>query len=212
MKSAQSFNRLLVLTFLFVTILIIARISYTGTWRHIFLLWNIFLAWIPFVLSKYFSVYQYKSTWKQLFLFGSWLLFFPNALYIVTDLVHLQENGAAPLWYDVVVLFTSSLLGLAFGYGSLFYAEEYLLFKFGKKALSWSMPLLLFLGSFGVYLGRFERWNSWDIVHNPLDLAENIFMHVFSPVDHIRTWAVTVTLTVLFYLLYCFMKMIPQRK
>ena len=212
MKSAQSFNRLLGLTFLFVTILIIARIAYTGTWRHIFLLWNIFLAWIPFVLSKYFSIYQYKSSWKQLFLFGSWLLFFPNALYIVTDLVHLQENGAAPLWYDVVVLFTSSLLGLAFGYGSLFYAEAYLHFKFGKKALSWSMPLLLFLGSFGVYLGRFERWNSWDIVHNPLDLVENILTHVFSPVDHIRTWAVTVTLTVLFYLLYCFMKMIPQRK
>ncbi|MEI2748486.1 MAG: DUF1361 domain-containing protein [Ferruginibacter sp.] len=135
MKSVQSFNRLLGLTFLFVTILIIARITYTGTWRHIFLLWNIFLAWIPFVLSKYFSVYQYKSTWKQLFLFGSWLLFFPNALYIVTDLVHLQENGAAPLWYDVVVLFTSSLLGLAFGYGSLFHAEEYLLFKFGKKSI-----------------------------------------------------------------------------
>ncbi|MEI2748485.1 MAG: DUF1361 domain-containing protein [Ferruginibacter sp.] len=63
------------------------------------------------------------------------------------------------------------------------------------------MPLLLFLGSFGVYLGRFERWNSWDIVHNPLDLAENILTHVFSPVDHIRTWAVTVTLTVLFYLI-----------
>ena len=212
MKSAQSFSRLLGLTFLFVTVLIISRIAYTGTWRHIFLLWNIFLAWIPFVLSKYFSVYQYKATWKQIFLFGSWLLFFPNALYIVTDLVHLQENGAAPLWYDVVVLFTSSLLGLAFGYGSLFYAEAYLVKKFGRKAILWTMPALIFLGSFGVYLGRFERWNSWDIVHNPLDLAESIFMHVFSPVDHIRTWAVTVTLSVLFYLLYCFMKMIPQRK
>lgn len=150
-----------------------------------------------------------NQTGNNFFFSAPGCCFFPNALYIVTDLVHLQENGAAPLWYDIVVLFTSSLLGLAFGYGSLFYAEAYLHFKFGKKALSWFMPLLLFLGSFGVYLGRFERWNSWDIVHNPLDLAENILTHVFSPVDHIRTWAVTVTLTVLFYLLYCFMKMIP---
>lgn len=202
------FNRLLFITFIFISAMIVARMIYTGTFRHLFLGWNIFLAWIPYVISIYLRQYQFKQLWKQVVLFCSWLLFFPNALYIVTDLVHLQENGTAPLWFDVVLLFTASLLGLLMAFASLNNVARYLRHKYGRSKTEKLIPVLLFLGSYGVYLGRFERWNSWDILHNPLELANDIFLSVLFPGDHIRTWAVTIVLTILFYILYGFTRFV----
>lgn len=90
MKTISAFNRLLIAFLIFIAGLILARIVYSGNIRYLSMCWNIFLAWIPYILSCYFSDYQEKEKWKQLFLFASWLLFFPNALYIVTDLIHLE--------------------------------------------------------------------------------------------------------------------------
>jgi uncharacterized membrane protein len=65
------------------------------------------------------------------------------------------------------------------------------------------------LGSFGVYLGRFLRWNSWDIISNPFQLLQSIGYRIFSPLDHLQTWTVTGTLTLFFYLLYISIKKMP---
>jgi len=109
MKTVTSFNRLLAVFLAFIALLIFARIVYSGNIRYISMSWNIFLAWIPFVLSCYFEAYRKKEKWKQAFLFASWLLFFPNALYIVTDLIHLEASTNVPLWYDAVLLFANTL-------------------------------------------------------------------------------------------------------
>ncbi|MEO6538574.1 MAG: DUF1361 domain-containing protein [Ferruginibacter sp.] len=85
MKIFNSFNRLLAVFFVFIGLLIAFRIFYTGSLVHLFIGWNIFLAWIPYVLSIFFAEVKRKAKWKQVFLFASWLLFFPNALYIVTE-------------------------------------------------------------------------------------------------------------------------------
>ncbi len=68
----------------------------------------------------------------------------------------------------------------------------------------------LFLGSFGVYIGRFLRWNSWDIVTNPFSLLVEIAKQFAMPFQHYRTWAVTVLLTGLFSLLYFGIKKLPR--
>ncbi len=211
MQSHHLLKKLLGVTFVFIAVLIMARIWYTGTWRHVFLIWNIFLAWIPFAVSNYFAQYAHKQRWKQATVFCTWLLFFPNALYIVTDLVHLQDNGNAPLWFDVILLFTSSLAGLVLAFSSLNNAEKYLQMKFSKRLVAILMPCILFISSYGVYLGRFRRWNSWDVVQSPLALAEDIMASILFPADHIRTWAVTVTLTLLFSLIYAFTRIISIR-
>ena len=119
--------------------------------------WNIFLAWIPYILSGFFIQYRYKEKWKQLFLFCSWLLFFPNALYIVTDLVHLQSESNMPWWYDALLVFSSSFIGIALAFISLSKAEFYLESIFSKRVVTLCIAGILFLGSFGVYLGRFQR-------------------------------------------------------
>jgi uncharacterized membrane protein len=210
MKTFTAFNRLLGVFFVFIGLLICTRILYSGSIRYIFIVWNIFLAWIPYVLSSYFVIYENKEKWKQLILFASWLLFFPNALYIVTDLIHLEESTNVPLWYDAVLLFASSFIGLMMAFISLQKVEYYLKGIFRRRTLSFIIPLILFMGSFGVYLGRFQRWNSWDVLHNPLMLASDILNRFIYPVDHFKTWVITIILTALYSLLYFFIKIMPQ--
>ena len=210
MKRSLSFNHLLLITFIFICALIGCRIIYTDGWKHVFLIWNIFLAWIPYATSNYFKGYVTKQKWKQLFLFSGWLLFFPNALYIITDLIHLQESGSAPVWFDAILLFTASFIGLLMAFISLHNAEKYLLTIFKKKLPVFIMPLIIFVSSFGVYLGRFERWNSWDVIHSPVALGADILVAIIFPQDHLRAWFVTLLLSILFYLIYAFSKKLPQ--
>lgn len=202
MDKPLSFNRLLFFMFFFICLMIGARILFTDSLTHLFLIWNIFLAWIPFMLSRYFMAYRRKEKWKQAFLFLSWLVFFPNALYIVTDLIHLKDRGGAPVWYDAILLFTCSLIGLLMAYSSLFRAERYLASVAGNKAIAWLVPLIIVLASFGVYLGRFDRWNSWDVVHNPLELVSDIVDYIADPVENLHTWGTTAIFSAFFYLMY----------
>ncbi len=210
MRSVTSFNRLLGIFFIFIALLIVARIIYSGSIRYIFLSWNLFLAWIPYIFSCFFRVYKNREKWKQGFLFASWLLFFPNALYIVTDLIHLEESTNVPLWYDAVLLFASSFIGLIMAFISLQKVEYFLFEIFSRPLVRVIIPMILFIGSFGVYLGRFQRWNSWDIVHNPVGLAEDILARFISPVDNFKTWVITMILTALYSLLYFFIKILPN--
>jgi uncharacterized membrane protein len=210
MRTVTAFNRLLGVFFIFIGLLISARIFYSGSIRYIFLSWNIFLAWIPYILSSYFEVYKCREKWKQLFLFASWLIFFPNALYIVTDLIHLEESTNVPLWYDAILLFASSFVGLVMAFISLQKVEYFLTGIFSRRTVNLMIPVILFTGSFGVYLGRFQRWNSWDVIHDPLALAIDILSRFVSPVDNYKTWAITIILTALYSLLYIFIKILPN--
>ncbi len=210
MKQENNFNRLLTVFLAFVTMLLLARMVYSGTIRYLSMAWNIFLAWIPYVLSGFFSAYLKKEKWKQAVLFMTWLLFFPNALYIVTDLIHLEEETNVPLWYDAVLLFASSFAGIVMAFVSLQRAEMFLRNYISIVLVKFIIPLLIFLGSFGVYLGRFQRWNSWDVIQNPLGLGMDIAERIFSPIDNAKTWATTIIFTALYSMLYFFISNIPQ--
>lgn len=205
-----SFHKILYVFFLFIAALLLFRIWYSGTLTYTFLGWNLFLAWIPYVLSTFFNHYTNRQYWKQFVLFVSWLLFFPNALYIVTDLVHLQGQHNMPWWYDAVLVFASSFMGIALAFISLRKAEFYLQGIFRPGQVNGLMALILFLGSFGVYLGRFQRWNSWDVLHNPVALATDIATTILNPVDHYKVWAITILFTAIYSLLYYFIKLLPQ--
>jgi uncharacterized membrane protein len=196
-----SFNTILLLFFGFITSLILARVFYTNSLLYIFLIWNIFLAFIPYWVSKCLFKTGYNN-YITASLFFVWLLFFPNALYIITDLIHLQRKTNIPIWFDAIIIFSSALLGLIVAFVSLFKVEEFLRLKFSKQKINIAIPILLFLGSFGVYLGRFLRWNSWDIIQNPLGLISSIVNRFIFPFDHLRTWGLTFMLTGLFYLIY----------
>ena len=206
MKKTISIYHLLLAFCLFIGLLIGIRSIYSGSVKYLFLVWNIFLASVQLLISASFKSMHKRSGWKQIMLFACWLIFFPNALYIVTDLLHLDQESNVPRWFDVLLLFSSSVLGLAMAYLSLFRVEDYLLKVFKQKQVDGIIGAILFFGSFGVYLGRFLRWNSWDIIRNPFGLMSSVIQRFIFPFSHTRTWGITILFGILFYLIYLFMK------
>ena len=203
-----AFTKLVLLLIVFVVGMIIARIGYSSSLRFIYLLWNLFLGWIPLQLSIYLSKRD-GNKWKDWIIFLAWLLFFPNALYIVTDLIHLKGHANVPIWYDAILLFTCAITGLLMAFASLYRIEIFLMKKINKAGVNKVIVLVIFLGSFGVYLGRFLRVNSWDVIMNPFELLNEIWIRLLYPFKYYRTWVVTLLLTVLFNLLYFGLKNMP---
>ncbi len=139
--------------------------------------WNLMLAWLPllFALRVYALDGQQVPRWRRLLLWAPlWFFFFPNAPYIVTDLVHLQARHPIPKWFDLVMMVSFAWTGLLTGYLSLFLMQEVVRRRRGR-IWSWSfVGVMLALTSFGIYLGRFERWNSWDVLTRPFGLAGDV--------------------------------------
>lgn len=193
----------------FIMLMMGARFFYSGECRFIFLLWNLFLSWIPLALSRHFSNMHQQHWVKQAILLCTWLLFFPNSLYVVTDLVHLNRQSIVPVWFDAILIFTAAVTSIFMGFVSLQRLEKYLHRRFPVNYINRVIAMILFMSSFGVYLGRFLRWNSWDIIGNPVPLMHSIAVRMASPASHGRTWVVTLLLTVLFYLLWLLVKKMP---
>jgi uncharacterized membrane protein len=201
MQHRFSLQSLLWLFMLFIGMLIAGRILYIGQRQFLFLIWNIFLAWLPYYISSFLKN-KFLKRWKSVFLVIIWFSLFPNALYIVTDFVHLRPQIDIPMWYDAILLFSSSIIGLILAFASLWNVEKFLVSIFSKKMVNYLEFAFIFFGSFGVYLGRFLRWNSWDIISDPISLLSSIVSRIIYPLDHMRTWGLTLILTTLFYLLY----------
>lgn len=168
-----------------------ARIVYTGSRAHLHMVWNLFLAWLPMLAAL--AVYNLRkhdrrSAWLLIapgaFL---WLIFFPNAPYMVTDLLHLRPASDAPMWYDVLMLSAFAWTGVFLGLVSL-YLMHTLVRRAAGSAAGWLFALgVLALTGFGVYLGRFPRWNSWDIFFNADILLADIWTRARHPLAHPRT-------------------------
>ncbi len=95
------------------------RIKITGSYFFLFLVWNLFLALIPFAISTYL-VSKPEISKVRLFLWATvWLLFLPNAPYIVTDLVHLKLHNPFWGWFDVLLLVSFAINGLLLYFLSL---------------------------------------------------------------------------------------------
>jgi len=156
-----------------------------GTATFLFLLWNLFLAWIPYWISL--AVAPFYERTKSLTFIGSilfvWLLFLPNAPYILTDLLHLRDRAPIPYWYDLMLLISFAWTGLLLGLTSLYEVHLFLTKQF-SKTIGWvGIFTAITLSGLGVYIGRFLRWNSWDILTQPIQLFTDlieILLHPYS--------------------------------
>ena len=132
---------------------------------------------------------------------GLWLLFLPNAPYILTDILHLSRTSNAPAWYDLALLLSCSGTGLLIGYLSLIDVQEIVARRF-TPVVGWIFALVsLVLSGFAIYLGRFLRWNSWDVLVTPT-LVLDIAAAALHPQDHVRPLSVTLVFGVIFALGY----------
>jgi uncharacterized membrane protein len=189
---------------LFCLALTLIRWQATGSRLFLFLNWNLFLAAVPYLLGSAAVRHpRLRSSRLGLFLLlPAWLLFLPNAPYIVTDFVHLEARAGVPLWYDLVLILAFAWTGLVFGFASLMDVERLLAARFGRKAAALAIAMVLFLSAFGVYLGRFLRWNSWDILHRPGELLGDILDRLANPLSHPLAWGMTLVFGLLLNLMF----------
>jgi len=179
--------------------LLAGRVWRSHQLTYAFLAWNLFLAVIPAFAGA--LVVRARTTAVRLMWGIVWLLFLPNAPYIVTDFVHLTPRAPVPLWYDVALLLSCAGTGLL-GYSSVADVQDAVTVRFGAAA-GWLIAMAaLLLSGFGVYLGRFLRWNSWDPIANPAELLNRLGGYGLNPMSHPRTVAVTFIYGVCFALGY----------
>jgi uncharacterized membrane protein len=183
-------------------LLVAARIAYSDSGRYSGLVWNLFLAWIPFVLAYLTHAFSLKKLLLYFILPITailWLIFFPNAPYILTDLQHLtKESSSAPVWYDVIVMVWFSWTGLLLGLVSMYLMHDIVYRTFGRW-LGWAFVFIVSgLSSFGVYLGRFVRFNSWDLLGDPKEIVVTILGLAIDPSRRL------VAFTILFAVFYLF--------
>jgi uncharacterized membrane protein len=161
------------------------RVELSGSMTYMFLIWNIFLAWIPLVFAHTAATFSWKRKYILLtvpFFALLWLLFFPNAPYILTDLQHLSHpKPGVPVWFDVLLIVWFSWTGLLLGMVSLLLMQNIVRREFGRVA-GWLFVFAVgALGSLGIYIGRFLRWNSWDMFFHPFALLSNFTFYATHP-------------------------------
>lgn len=197
--------------------LVLARVAYSSSERHLGLVWNLFLAWIPFMLS-YFA---HAVSWRRGTLFliipsiaFLWLIFFPNAPYMLTDLQDLARRASgAPLWYDVIIIVWSSWTGMLLGVISLYLMQDIIIRRAGRIAGWLFVFVISAMSSFGIYIGRFVRLNSWDILQDPAETTQEILGIIIDPSMRLAAFTLLYTFFFLFIflLLYSFSHMLQEQ-
>jgi uncharacterized membrane protein len=193
-------NRIVYYSVAFTLLLFGIRVFVSQNLLYFFIPWNLFLAWLPLFFIGKLGTGGYNI--RNIFWIVLWLLFFPNAPYIITDLYHLEHRPPVPLYFDLVLLFTAAWNGLLMGLLSVKKLEEWLLQFHKPVKVKMIVIACFFLCGFGIYLGRYERFNSWHILTQPLDLVSDVFQRFIYPLDHLRTWAVTVLFGSVLFLFY----------
>lgn len=144
-----------------------------------FFVWNLFLAALPYFFIRVAEQQQNQLIIGILLLL--WLVFLPNAPYVISDLKHLRARANVPYWYDVITFFTCAITGLMLGGMAVVAAARKLHWRRWPLTLR-ALSLTLFpLCGFGIYLGRVLRWNSWDLALRPAQLFTEIFGLFLSP-------------------------------
>jgi len=183
----------------------ILRIILFGNFSFLYILWNIFLAFVPFFITSILTLNTNKDNiLKPVFIIGFlfWFLFLPNAPYVITDFIHLGRFYAVPTMYDMFLLFTSAWVSLLLGLHSLFQMEKMLLLRFTRKITNIIIIVTILFTSFGVYLGRYLRFNSWDFFLSHNSLLASIWKVLTQSNNYANVYGYTLLFFVFIYVSY----------
>lgn len=192
--------------------LFVFRVFYSRTWNYNNLPWNLFLAWVPYgfslVSAAAIALFR-RYGWLILFLTGpAWLLFFPNAPYIVTDFYHLEARPPVPMWYDIGLITSYAFAGCFLGLASLRTMHELTDRLFARlgiwgRILSWIfVAIALAFSALGIYLGRFGRFNSWDLFYHPEAILREIARPLMNPLNNLQLIGFVLLFTALLFVFY----------
>ncbi|MEN9686415.1 MAG: hypothetical protein RLZZ28_2201 [Bacteroidota bacterium] len=201
----SSMSKMLFLSISFTMGLLFIRFMVAHTFDYRFYGWNTFLAAIPYAISTLLIKCK-KWNFSTCLLLLFWLLFFPNAPYLITDLLHYEERPPIPFWYDILLVISATWNGLILGFASLWNIEIFLSRFIRPLFVQLAVCTGLLLCSYGVFLGRFLRFNSWDIISDPAYLAYTSAHHVLLPQRYPKIWVFTFLFALLLMLMYTTLK------
>ena len=161
-----------------------------------YLIWNLFLAWVPLILAL--SIKKFQNWPVQIVVVLLWLLFLPNSPYLITDLIHLNERHLSANWSDAMVIFIAALTGLSTGIVSLRIVHKWIQNSIGPPGAYLSMIVVFVLTGYGIFLGRIQRWNSWDLFTRPTAVLSDAFEQLNNP----QAINITVTFSLFLAILY----------
>jgi uncharacterized membrane protein len=202
--------------------MLVLRAFWSGGSGYSGLVWNLFLAWIPYALALWLASMRPARRAQWLLAAGVgclWLLFLPNAPYLITDLIHLHPNHAMrereigllgglaqgqriPVWFDALLVFAFAWTGLLLAFASLDVVRRAVAARAGERWAWAATAVAVVLCSFGVALGRFDRFNSWEVFTQPHVVLPAVAVRMLNPVAHPRITLVTVLLTAFLMLGY----------
>jgi len=205
-KLPRNYLVVLVLFTAFDLLALFIRNVYARNTTYNFLIWNLFLALVPLGLAWItYYVLNKSSTLVLVLLSFTWLLFYPNAPYMISDLIHVNDTSPIVL-YEALLLFSFAMLALFYGFYSLKIIHLVFKFRMGTLMANVVIWMCIILSSTGIYLGRILRLNSWDIFTHPLTLFKTIFDHLFPVTRNPSTYLVIFLFSIIQFILLIMMK------
>lgn len=208
LKKLNETNKLILVSLSFTLSLLFVRAFYTGNSTYFFYPWNLFLAVVPLFFSNLLKK-QKAINYKAILYFGVWLLFLPNAPYLVTDIFHYTERPPVPVWFDLMLVVSGAWNGILLCMLSLFGVERFLKKLCSPKHAELIMFLLLIPCGYGIYIGRFLRFNSWDVVTAPVGLLKTSTHHLHHPFQSLHVWLFTFLFAAFLGIIYFTIKKLP---
>lgn len=177
----------LILSIGFSFLLLLVRIKISNSYFYTFLVWNLFLAFIPYALTQIAKQLKPLGTFTFVLLFITWLLFLPNSPYIITDLIHLHNEHSTLRWLDLFLIFVYAINGLILGVLSLLDMYTIVQQRYSKKTAAIVIFKVCVFSGFGIYLGRFLRFNTWDVLTKP----KTLFFEILYSLQEPKVWLIT---------------------
>ena len=185
--------------------LLVGRIIFSDSMRYIFLIWNLVLAIVPLLLA-WWLVERLRTRswlkWQQILITALFISFLPNAFYLITDFVHLRQTNEVNLYFDVVMLSSFVLNGIVLGFISIYIVHRELMKRFREQDALLVISIVFLLASFATYLGRFTRFNTWDILLRPAGLLFDVSDRFINPSRHTDTYVATMSLFIVLITTY----------
>jgi uncharacterized membrane protein len=184
---------------------LLVRVNATDSLFFGFLIWNLVLAWLPLAFGFALTRSLKQESWRSLrnIVFTLlWLGFLPNCFYLISDFVHLDYAGDIEPLYDVVLLTSFAFNGMVLGFAGIYLVHKELLKRLSNNISSSLIGAVLLVCSFAIYLGRYLRWNTWDILVKPAGLLFDVSDRLINPAAHGRTFGTTITFFILLSSMY----------
>lgn len=176
-----------------------------NNWQFGYLLWNLFLAWLPLVLAVWLVQLLKKQPWISiwpLILTLGWLVFLPNSFYMISDYIHLQGIQRVDILFDTIMFSSFIFVGLAVGFTSVLLVHRELNRRLKPRPAGWLIGIVLALCSYAIFLGRYLRWNTWDVILNPASLLFDVSERFIHPSRHPQMLLTTLSFFILLSSLY----------